>query len=186
MRVAALPPPRPSSGAQYRFGAEAALTLSATFNLAFPLGGLLAALPTSALLRHAGTRPRVYWGVTAALASLFSLLSLLPAYAAQLTAALIFGSIRCLQWACYFQFLADERRYPPHLTGRALGYNNSVIALMGDLMPYLFTFLAATDGWGGDINGRYLRIKAALLGLLLFVSVATGISTRHARVPQPG
>ena len=31
--------------------------------------GLLAALPTSALLRHAGTRPRVYWGVTAALAS---------------------------------------------------------------------------------------------------------------------
>ena len=57
------------------------------------------------------------------------------------------------------QLLADERRYPPHLTGRALGYNNSLIALLGDLLPYLLTFLAASDGWGGDLNGRYLRIK---------------------------
>ena len=57
------------------------------------------------------------------------------------------------------QLLADERRYPPHLTGRALGYNNSLIALFGDLLPYLLTFLAASDSWGGDLNGRYLRIK---------------------------
>ena len=182
-----------------------------------PLPGLLAALPSSLLLRRAGTRPPVYWGVTAALASSFALLSLLPSYGAQLCAALIFGPIRCLQWACYFQvrllsssshplayvtchhqlhvastttsgtqsvsppcsctqsvsarcqlhpvrttalqLLADERRYPPHLTGRALGYNNSLIALLGDLLPYLLTFLAASDGWGGDLNGRYLRIK---------------------------
>ena len=61
----------------------------------------------------------------------------------------------------YYQLLADERRYPPHLTGRALGYNNSLIALMGDLLPYLFTFLAASEGWGGDLNGRYLRIKVS-------------------------
>lgn len=34
---------------------------------------------------------------------------------------------------------------------------------MGDLLPYayLFTFLAASDGWGGDLNGRYLRIKVS-------------------------
>ena len=155
----------------------------------YPLPGLLAALPSSLLLRRAGTRPPVYWGVTAGLASSFALLSLLPSYGAQLCAALIFGPIRCLQWACYFQvsvlrpshpldlpltesvspaalspsttlqLLADERRYPPHLTGRALGYNNSLIALLGDLLPYLLTFLAASDGWGGDLNGRYLRIK---------------------------
>ena len=62
---------------------------------------------------------------TAGLGSCFALLSLMPSYGAQLAAALIFGPIRCLQWACYFQLLADERRYPPHLTGRALGYNNS-------------------------------------------------------------
>lgn len=32
---------------------------------------------------------------------------------------------------------------------------------MGDLLPYLFTFLAASDGWGVDLNGRYLRIKVS-------------------------
>ena len=34
-----------------------------------------------------------------------------------------------------------------------------MIALLGDLLPYLLTFLAASDSWGGDLNGRYLRIK---------------------------
>ena len=63
-------------------------TGTSSYHLRLPLTayclllGLLAALPTSALLRHAGTRPHVYWGVTAGLASCFALLSLLPSYAA--------------------------------------------------------------------------------------------------------
>ena len=80
-----------------------------------PLPGLLAALPSSLLLRRAGTRPPVYWGVTAALASSFALLSLLPSYGAQLCAALIFGPIRCLQWACYFQVRLLRPSHPLYL-----------------------------------------------------------------------
>ena len=82
---------------------------------AYPLPGLLAALPSSLLLRRAGTRPPVYWGVTAALASSFALLSLLPSYGAQLCAALIFGPIRCLQWACYFQVSVLRPSHPLYL-----------------------------------------------------------------------
>ena len=105
---------------------------------------------------------------------------LLPLYASQLVAALIFGPIRCLQWACYFQFLADERHYPPHITGRALGYNNSLVALVGDLLPSLLTMLTATEGWGGDVNGRYLRIKAATLALLVLVVAISAVHARRA------
>ena len=81
----------------------------------YPLPGLLAALPSSLLLRRAGTRPHAYWGVTAALASSFALLSLLPSYGAQLCAALIFGPIRCLQWACYFQVSVLRPSHPLYL-----------------------------------------------------------------------
>ena len=159
------------------FGAATAASLSALFNLAFPIGGLLAAAPASFLLQRHGTRPVVYWGVTASLATLFTTLSLLPSYLPQLLGALLFGPTRCLQWACYFQFLADERRYPPHLTGRALGYNNSLVALVGDLVPYVLTSLTATDGWGGDLDGRYLRIKAGGLACLALV---VGWAAAHA------
>ena len=38
--------------------------------------------------------------------------------------ALVFGPARCLQWACYFQFLGDEVRYPPAVTGRAVAFFN--------------------------------------------------------------
>ena len=59
--------------------------------------------------------------------------------------------------------------------------NTQAIALVGDLVPYALTFLAATEGWGGDLDGRYLRIKAALLLLLLLLVLpAAAASTRRA------
>jgi hypothetical protein len=51
-----------------------------------------------------------------------------------------------LQWACYFHALAVAPRYPQHLSGRILGYNNIVIALLSDTLPYFLTKLVA----GGD------------------------------------
>lgn len=35
------------------------------------------------------------------------------------------------------QYLATERRYPPEISARAMGYNNVVIALAGAVGPYL-------------------------------------------------
>jgi len=119
-------------------------------------------------MRNYGEQPHVYWGITSVLAACFATLSLVPHPTAQLGAALLFGPARCLQWACYFQFLADEKRYPPHLTGRALGYNNVAIGLIADAMPSLLTFLVASHGWGADKEGRYMALKLICLGLLWF------------------
>ena len=111
------------------------------------------------MARH-GDAPHVYWSLAALLSAAFALLSLVPAPAAQLAAALFFGPARCLQWACYFQFLADARRYPPELTGRALGYNNVAIAVAGAAGPYILTHLVASlTATEGD---RYHDVKVML------------------------
>ena len=65
LHAAAYHPVHTHTHLQSRFGGADGVWLSEVFNLAFPIGGLLAALPASALLRHAGTRPHLYWGVTA-------------------------------------------------------------------------------------------------------------------------
>ena len=122
------------------------------------------------MARH-GDAPHVYWSLAALLSAAFALLSLVPAPAAQLAAALFFGPARCLQWACYFQFLADARRYPPELTGRALGYNNVAIGLVADALPSFLTYLVSSPGWGGSKEGRYTAIKLGCL-LLLALSAA--------------
>ena len=70
---------------------------------------------------------------------------------------------------------------------RRLGYNNLVIAIIGDVMPYALAHLAADDSWGGSPSGRYLRIKAALLVALLAVCVGTALDAlrpkRRAVIP---
>jgi len=114
------------------------------------------------------------------LAAAFGVLSLLPYEGSALAAALLFGPVRCLQWACYFQFLADERRYPPDLTGRALGYNNVVIGLVADAMPALLTFLVKLESWGGGEEGRYTTIKMVCLVFLGFSAAFPALLFREA------
>jgi len=113
------------------------------------------ALPSSLIMKSYGDKPYIYWSIVSCFAAGFAFLSMIPTEGTQLAAALLFGPTRCLQWACYFQFLADEKRYPPHLTGRAIGYNNVAIGLVGDVLPSLLTYLVATHGWGGTKEGRY-------------------------------
>jgi len=79
------------------FGYEKANWISTTFNLAFPIGGFCASLPVSILLQRVGDRACVCWALTCALTSTFALLSLVPLESTQLTAAIVFGPIRCPQ-----------------------------------------------------------------------------------------
>jgi len=134
-----------------------------------------------------GDQPHIYWSVVLCLGSAFGVLSLIQSASAQLAAALLFGPTRCLQWACYFQFLADDKRYPPDLTGRALGYNNVAIGLIADAMPSLLTYLVASHGWGGSKEARYSVIKFACL-LLLSLSACFPLllyRQRHAHRTAP-
>ena len=75
------------------------------------------------------------------------MLAAIPTWGTQLAGALVFGPARCLQWACYFQFLGDEVRYPPAVTGRVLGYNNLAIAIVGDVMPYGLAYATVNTNW---------------------------------------
>mmetsp|Transcript_27605 Transcript_27605/g.66891 ORF Transcript_27605/g.66891 Transcript_27605/m.66891 type:complete len:543 (+) Transcript_27605:3-1631(+) len=153
-----------------RFGEPTAEWLSTTFNLAFPVGGFMMALPSSLIMKSYGDKPYIYWSIVSCFAAGFAFLSMIPTEGTQLAAALLFGPTRCLQWACYFQFLADEKRYPPHLTGRAIGYNNVAIGLVGDVLPSLLTYLVATHGWGGTKEGRYTSLKLITFVLLMLSS----------------
>ena len=91
-------------------------------------------MPVASLLERAGEAE--YFGIATLLANTFSLCSLSSSRQPQLAAALLFGPVRCLTWACYFQFLSTESRYPPGLSARAMGYNNVVIAIVGAAGPY--------------------------------------------------
>lgn len=171
---------------ELRFGRDTAVWISTTFNLAFPIGGFCTALPASIIMRKYGEQPHIYWSIVIILGAGFATLSLIPLVWSQLTAALIFGPARCLQWACYFQFLADERRYPSELTGRALGYNNVAIGIVGDVMPSMLTWLSTLD-WAGDKGARYLSLKVVTLVLLAFASSFSALlfRERHAHTVNP-
>ena len=156
---------------QIMFGEETATQISTFFNYAFPIGGFFTAFPASKLLDKVGggDRDHVYWGLVWLCAVVFCFLSIFPNYQCQVTAAAMFGPIRCFQWASYFQFLANEKRYAPESIGRALGYNNVLVALLGDGMPYLLSYWVNEDSWGQTLFVRYTYVK---FGLLLMVILA--------------
>ena len=88
------------------------------FNLAFPLVGFSTVVVAWRLLARFDQCAYCYWAVVAVLGNGFNLLSTLPYYGCQLTAALVFGLVRTLQWAAYFHFLGAPPRPPlgPPLT----------------------------------------------------------------------
>lgn len=70
-----------------------------------------------------------------------------------------------LQWACYFHALAVAPRYPQHLAGRVLGYNNVAIALTSDVLPYFLTrFVAGGDHvTSGEKEWGYAWVRTLLV-----------------------
>ena len=144
------------------FGPARSVRLSTTFNVAFPVGGFIASVPVAALLQSAEKHEHVYFSVALVFSNIFSFLSLLPSEAAQVGAALLFGPVRCLTWACYFQFLATETRYPPTISARAMGYNNVIIAVAGAVGPYLLAHAVSLSGATEGGVERYFVVKAWL------------------------
>jgi len=109
-----------------------AISLSETFNIAFPVGGFCTSFVGAILLDRLGQREDLYLTLVVLLAIMFGLYNLLPYAASQFASALLFGPTRTLQWACYFHFLSLPKRYPARYTARLLGYGNLVIAVIGD------------------------------------------------------
>ena len=174
-------------------GAGHAEWLSSAFNFAFPLGGLLASVPVASLLERAGEAE--YFGIATLLANTFSLCSLSSSRQPQLAAALLFGPVRCLTWACYFQFLSTESRYPPGLSARAMGYNNVVIAIVGAAGPYTLAYLVnerallggASMGMGkGRGDSRYLQAKLFLQLCNTLIAIFPCLLWRERRRKQAG
>ncbi|KAL1499020.1 hypothetical protein AB1Y20_013536 [Prymnesium parvum] len=151
------------------FGGEVSVQFSTAFNFVFPVGGFCVSIPVASLLRKTEDAEHLYFGIVFAVSNVFSILSLSSLKTAQVLAALLFGPVRCLTWASYFQFLATERRYLPELSARAMGYNNVFIAVAGAMGPYLLAHLvslggASADGEDDDAagTGRYLVAKSCL------------------------
>ena len=147
-------------------GAEAA-RVQATFDVAFPVGGLLTSIAATAMLQRWGKHEERYMLVVLTAANVFGLANLLPYYEAQLVAACLFGCARTLQWACYFHLLARPTRYPPAILGRMMGYGNLVIAIVGDGLPYaLNSYIAAAKhpgaAWPASAQGRYVLLNGAM------------------------
>jgi len=175
------------------FGVGHAQWLSSAFNFAFPLGGLLASVPVASLLECAGEAE--YFGIATLLANTFSLCSLSSSRQPQLAAALLFGPVRCLTWACYFHFLSTESRYPPGLSARAMGYNNVVIAIVGAAGPYTLAYLVnerallggASIGMGkGRGDSRYLQAKLFLQLCNTLLAIFPCLLWRERRRQQAG
>lgn len=120
-----------------------AKNLDLTFDIAFPVGGFLTSFLAAKLLSNDRRHSSIF-GVVFALATLFSLVQLIPAPEAQYIAAGTFGPARTIQWAAYFHFLMC--RYPESAAGRLIGYGNLCIALVGDTIPYALTAFTASAG----------------------------------------
>ena len=113
------------------FSKPTAEWLGAYLQFGFPMLGFVASIVASRyVFERRPYRESACWVWPASLGIAFSVLQAVLTVAPQFAAATLFGPMRTLQWACYFNSLAVAPRYCPQLAGRILGYNNVVIALL--------------------------------------------------------
>ena len=141
--------------------------VSTTFNLAFPIGGLLCSVLAMAMLNRWRDSEHLYIGLVVTLACVFSLLEMVPAVWSQYAAAVLFGPTRTLQWASYFSFLEQHDRYPPNKLGRMIGYGNLIIAIVGDAPPIALQAYVEGGLWPHDRWSRYQLIHGVLTAVVV-------------------
>lgn len=165
------------------FAPGEAASLSRFLEFGFPIVGFVASIAAAKLVFEPNhSRELLCWVWPAGLGAAFCLVQSIPLLATQYLAALIFGPMRTMQWACYFHALAVAPRYPQAVAGRVLGYNNVVIALLSDTLPYFLTALTAGDETTtqSEEAWRYAFVRICLLLPVLGSSALLGFELRRA------
>lgn len=158
------------------FAEPTARRLDLTFDLAFPIGGLLTSVAAARLLSRQDLSHAALFSLVFFLAALFCTLQLAPVVAAQYMAALVFGPARTLQWSLYFHLLVV--RYPDAVSGRLIGYCNLAIAIVGDGIPYALAAFVSMDNMPLSKAFKYMLVHAVLTvaiicsGLLFLVHLS--------------
>lgn len=147
------------------FAEPTAKRLDLTFDLAFPIGGLLTSVAAAKLLSRQDLSHAALFSLVYALAALFCTLQLAPLVSAQYMAALIFGPARTLQWSLYFHLLVV--RYPESVSGRLIGYCNLAIALVGDGIPYALAAFVSMDNLPLTKAVKYTLVHVVLTVAIL-------------------
>ena len=136
-------------------------------------------------------RELLCWLWPAGLGIAFCTVQMLTSWTSQLLATILFGPMRTLQWACYFNALAVAPRYPQEVAGRVLGYNNVVIALLSDTIPVWLTTFIVSPYHGADPTpevqaSRYQTIRFVLLLPVLVSTAAIVVIMRRDLNPSGG
>ena len=148
------------------FSSEESNVLGEFLEFGFPTVGFISSILAAKFVfepNHA--HELLCWVWPAGLGAAFCLVQSVPLLSFQYMAAFIFGPMRTMQWACYFHALAVAPRYPQALSGRVLGYNNVVIALLSDTLPFFLTALTAGDDstTTSEQAWRYAFVRICLL-----------------------
>jgi len=157
------------------FSPSTAANLSTFLEFGFPILGFLASIAAvTHVFERNHDRELLCWAWPAGLGIAFCLVQMIPYVAAQYVAAMLFGPMRTLQWACYFHALAVAPRYPQHLAGRVLGYNNVVIALLSDTLPYALSAVVASGDSEPSASVEALRYALVRVALLVPMLASSG------------
>lgn len=147
------------------FSPGTARLLETLLEFGFPLLGFVTALWAAPnVFERYSDRELMCWAFPSVLGILFCAVQMLNNVPGQMVATLLFGPMRTLQWACYFNCLAVAPRYPQAVAGRVLGYNNVVIALVSDTIPFALTsYISHDDAEDAVEIMRYGHIRVLLI-----------------------
>ena len=101
------------------FSPGTARLLETLLEFGFPLLGFVTALWAAPnVFERYSDRELMCWAFPSVLGILFCAVQMINNVPGQMVATLLFGPMRTLQWACYFNCLAVAPRYPQAVAGR--------------------------------------------------------------------
>ena len=157
------------------FDEDEVRVLNATFDTCFPIGGFVACLLIAPLMCY--LRSSSLFLLIALLALLQSSLSFAWSLGAQYVGVALFGPVRSIVWAAFYRLVSDASLYPPHLSGRAVGYACLVSGLVGDGLSPLLVRDAEPDP---ITHANREPVRIVLLVLLALTALPLPVAIRRA------